>query len=139
MAKNHHTKDKGDLRFLKAIAEMCSQGYTILVPMTEHATYDCVIEKDGKFKRVQCKYRSLDKTGTINIQFKSSWADRNGTHVQKIDKKNVDIYAIYCPDVEKVFFIEPEMFDTSVTIRVKNPKNNQKANVRIADDYLLVP
>jgi hypothetical protein len=80
MGRHHHTKVKGDLGVLKAQADLCEQGFVILVPMTEHAPFDLVAYKDGVFKRVQVKCRTIDKTGAICVHFRSSWADRNGTH-----------------------------------------------------------
>ena len=65
--KKHHTKNKGDLGALKAQADVCSQGYTILIPLTEHAPFDFVAYKDNKFLRIQAKYRSVVK-GAITVQ-----------------------------------------------------------------------
>lgn len=65
----HHTKNIGDLGVLKAKVDLYEQGYMILNPETEHAPFDLVIYKDGVFKTVQVKYRSLRKNGTIEIVY----------------------------------------------------------------------
>jgi hypothetical protein len=36
------------------------QGYQILAPVTEHAPFDLVVYKNGKFKRVQVKFKFLN-------------------------------------------------------------------------------
>lgn len=138
MAKEHHTKSKGDLGVLKVQCDLAEKGYTILIPLTEHSTYDLVAEKDGIFKRVQVKYRAA-KDGKLSIHMKSSWSDKNGLHVKHLDKSLVDIFAIFCPDTNEVYYFDPSDFSKSVTLRVDTPKNNQVAGVKFANDYCHVP
>lgn len=66
--KKHHTKEKGDLGVLKAQLSLFEQGYLILQPVTEHAPFDLVAYKDNAFKRVQVKYKSLDKSVTLRAE-----------------------------------------------------------------------
>jgi hypothetical protein len=136
---HHHTKEKGDLGVLKAQVSLYEQGYLILQPVTEHAPFDLVAYKDGLFKRVQVKYKSLDKTGAITVHFRSCWADKNGTHMQAVDKDAIDLYCIYCPDSDECYYLDPKNYDKSVTLRVETPKNNQSQNIRLAADYRGVP
>ena len=75
----HHIKEKGDLGVLKAQVSLYEQGFSILLPVTEHAPFDLVAYKDGLFKRVQVKYKSVDKTGALTVHFRSCWADKHGT------------------------------------------------------------
>ncbi|MCG8378917.1 MAG: group I intron-associated PD-(D/E)XK endonuclease [Proteobacteria bacterium] len=135
----HHTKQKGDLGVLKAQLDLFEQGFIILSPMTEHATFDLVAYKDRKFLRIQVKYKSVDKTGSITVHFRSCWADKNGTHMQPVDKSEVDIYCVYCPDTDECYYFNPAEFNRSVTLRVKMPKNNQSKNVKLAADHKRVP
>ncbi len=135
----HHTKQKGDLGVLKAQLDLFEQGFVILNPMTEHAAFDLVAYKDRKFLRIQVKYKSVDKTGGITVHFRSCWADKNGTHMQPVDKGEIDIYCIYCPTTDKCYYFNPAEFNRSVTLRVKMPKNNQSKNVKLATDFRRVP
>ena len=135
----HHTKEKGDLGVLKAQVSLYEQGYLILQPVTEHAPFDLVAYKDGFFKRVQVKYKSTDKTGALTVHFRSSWADKHGTHMRAIDKDQIDLYCLYCPDTDECYYLDPKEFDKSATLRVKTPKNNQSKNIKLASDYRRVP
>jgi len=135
----HHTKVKGDLGVLKAQLSLYEQGYLILQPITEHAPFDLVAYKDNAFKRVQVKYKSLDKTGAMTLHFRSCWADKNGTHMQAVDKDQIDLYCIYCPDTDECYFLDPNAFDKSVTLRVEMPKNNQSKHIKFVADYRGVP
>ena len=135
----HHTKQKGDLGVLKAQLDLFEQGFVLLNPMTEHAPFDLAAYKDKKFLRIQVKYKSVDKTGSITVHFLSCWADKNGTHMQPVDKGEVDIYCIYCPDTDECYYFNPTEFNRSVTLRVKMPKNNQSKNINLAADFRRVP
>ncbi len=137
--KVHHTKSKGDLGVLKAQLDLYEQGYLLLNPVTEHAPFDLVAYKDEKFVRVQVKFKSLDKTGAITVHFRSCWADKHGTHMSDIDKGQVDLFCIYCPDTDDCYYLDPKDFNKSVTLRVRAPKNNQSKSVKLVSDYRRVP
>ena len=135
----HQTKDKGDLGVLKAQLDMYEQGFTLLNPVTEHAPFDLVAYKDKMFWRIQVKYKSVDKTGSITVHFRSCWANKKGTHMQPVDKGEIDLYCIYCPDTDECYYLNPLDYKRSVTLRVKAPRNNQLKNVRMAADFRWVP
>ena len=135
----HHTKEKGDLGVLKAQLDLFEQGFLILKPLTEHAPFDLVAYGDQRFLRIQVKYKSVDRTGGMTVHFRSVWADRNGTHTRPMDKDEVDLYCIYCPDTDECYYLDPKDYRGSVTLRVKAPKNNQARGVRLASDYRRVP
>ena len=136
---SHHTKDKGDLGVLKAQIDLFEQGFTIFVPLTEHSPFDLVAYKDGKFRRVQVKYRSVDRFGKVDVKFSTSWADRNGTHTSLIDKTEVDVYCVYCPDSDECYYLRPEEHGSNVSLRVRAPKNGQLKKVNFAADHRRVP
>jgi hypothetical protein len=135
----HHTKEKGDLGVLKAQLDLFEQGFVILNPVTEHAPFDLVAYRDKEFKRIQVKYKSVDKTGALTVHFRSCWTDKNGTHMQQVDKDEVDLYCVYCPETDECYYLDPKDYNRSVTLRVGRPKNNQSTNVRLASDYRGVP
>ncbi|RMG36276.1 MAG: hypothetical protein D6720_05430 [Gammaproteobacteria bacterium] len=135
----HHTKEKGDLGVLKAQLDLFEQGFMILNPVTEHAPFDLVAYRGGRFLRVQVKYKSLDGSGGITVHFRSSWADKDGTKMRQVDKDEIDLYCIYCPDTDACYYFDPKLFGRSVTLRVEAPKNNQSRHVKYADDFRRVP
>ena len=139
MAQFHHTKLKGDLGVLKAQLDLFEQGFTILVPQTEHSPFDLAVYKDGEFRRVQVKYRTVDKFGKIDAKFSTCWNDKHGTHIVPIDKSEVDLYCIYCPDTDECYYVDPSKFSSNVSLRVKAPKNSQSKRVNFAADYRRAP
>ena len=135
----HHTKKKGDLGVLKAQVDLHQQGFEILNPLTEHAPFDLVIYKNNTFRRVQVKYKSVDRAGTLAIRFSSFWADKNGTHQRHVDKNEIDLYCVYCPDTDECYYFDPKQFNRSINLRVKAPKNNQGKFVKRASDFRRIP
>lgn len=139
MPQLHHTKSKGDLGVLKAQVDLFEQGFAILIPQTEHAPFDLAAYRDGEFLRVQVKYRKVDRHGKIDVKFSTSWADRHGTHSVPIDKSEVDLYCIYCPDTDECYYLNPDVFGSNATLRVRAPKNGQSKGVKFAADFRRVP
>lgn len=135
----HHTKSKGDLGVLKAKLDLHQQGYLILNPETEHAPFDLVIYKDGVYKSVQVKFRSLSRNGTLQIPFRSCYSYSKGVVSKAIDKSAVDIFAVYCPETDSCYYFDPKQYGETVTLRVNASLNNQSLGVHLADDFRKVP
>ena len=135
----HHTKDKGDLGVAHAIADLAEQGFVVLTAFCEHAPFDLVGYRDGTFTRVQVKYRALSTSGTIDVQFRSTWSDSNGTYARPLDKQEVDVVCLYCPDTRACYYVDPKRFRRSVSLRVIPSRNRQERNVLVADDFRAMP
>jgi hypothetical protein len=136
--REHHTKNKGDLGVLKAQLNLYEKGYLILTPHTEHSPFDLVGYKDGKFLRIQVKYRAA-KNEKIEISFATSWADKNGTHTQDYDKNEIDLMCVYCPDTDKCYYVNPQKCNKTFNLRLSTPKNNQRTGIHLAEDYMDLP
>lgn len=134
----HHTKDKGDLGTAKAFADLVGRGFTVLSPATEHAPFDLVAYRTGAFHRVQVKFRSA-RAGTIFLQFRSMWADRNGTHIKRVDKSEIDVVCVYCPDTDECHYLRPADFRQSVTLRVRPAVSAQQRGIHLASDFRQFP
>ena len=134
----HHTKDKGDLGVAKAHVDLVAQGFVVLFPASAHTEFDLVAYRDGAFHRIQVKYRSAT-TGSIQVQFRSTWADRNGTHTSRLDKSAVDFICIYCPESDECYYVRPDDFRHSVTLRIRPAKNGQAAGVSMATEFRTIP
>ncbi len=136
--KIHHTKNKGDLGVAKAHCDLVEKGFVVLYPTTEHAPFDLVAYDGNRFLRLQVKYRKAVK-GSVQIRTETWWADRNGSHGQPIDKSQVDLFCVYCPDTDQCYYISPKEIGTYFTIRISASKNNQSKGINFADDFTRVP
>jgi hypothetical protein len=136
--KTHHTKNKGDLGVAKAHCDLVEKGYMVLFPTTEHAPFDLVAYNGIKFIRIQVKYRSA-VNGSVQIRLENWWADRNGSHGMPIDKSQVDVFCVYCPDTDKCYYFKPENIKTYFSLRIETPKNNQLKRINLAENFTRVP
>ena len=132
----HHTKVKADIGLAKVLADLTEKGYVPCIPLSEHQPYDLVVVlDDGSVIRVQVKYARLKNNGVVDVKFRTSWADKNGTHERKYQEDDFDYYAIYCPEKETILYI-PNTFDCPKTVRFESTANNQEKLVNWAQDYL---
>ncbi len=132
----HHTKYKGDVGLAKVIADLATKGYVSCIPLSEHQSYDIVvITETGKALKLQVKFASLKSNGTVEVRFRSSWADKRGTHIRHYSKEEFDYYAIYCPEKNVVLYV-PNSSDCPKVLRFNKTANNQSRYVKWADDYL---
>ena len=134
----HHTKDKGDLGTAKAHADLVAHGFVVLFPATEHAAFDLVAYRAGTFHRIQVKYRST-RAGAVTVRFRSTWADRRGTHTVPLDKGEVDVVCIYCPESDACYYLRPQDHGQSVTLRVVPSRNGQQHGVLFASAFRSFP
>ena len=74
-----------------------------------------------------------------DAKFSTCWADRSGTHTSPIDKDEVDLYCIYCPDTDECYYLRPRDFGSNVSLRVRAPKNGQAKRVNFAADFRRAP
>ena len=134
----HHTKVKADIGVAKVIVDLVDKGYVPCIPLSEHQPYDLVAVLDsGEVVKLQVKYATLQRNGTIEGKFKTSWADRHGTHMRRYNECEFDYYAIFCPEKGKIVYI-PNTKDCPKVIRFDKARNNQGLHVKWANDYLVI-
>ena len=132
----HHTKFKADIGVAKVIVDLVTKGYVPCIPLSEHQPYDLVVVSDnGTAIKLQIKYATLQNNGTIEVKFRTSWADKHGTHMRRYGEQEFDYYAIYCPAKEMVLYV-PNSMDCPKVIRFEKTGNNQSKYVKWANDYL---
>lgn len=103
----HHTKSKGDLGVLKAMADVHAQGYQILNPMSEHLPFDFVAYDGERFVRIQVKHRKL-VNGKIELLLKTGWNDKQGYHPKRYDMSSIDVFCLFCPENDQCYYISAE-------------------------------
>lgn len=60
-------KDKGRSGMSLAIAYFGANGYTVSIPLNDTQWYDLIVEKNGIFQTVQCKF-TASKDKAINLK-----------------------------------------------------------------------
>lgn len=126
---SHHTKDKGDLGLAMVIADLTKKKYSVCLPISEHQAFDLIaVNEVGKLSKVQVKYREL-KNGTVEVPFRSVYSNGQGARAVINDFTLFDAYAVYCPDVEKVYYYPVSLVGNKTSfalLRVHPPKVKSK-------------
>jgi PD-(D/E)XK endonuclease len=110
------------------------------VKVLEHpknVRYDLVIDDGRSLARIQCTTGRLQEGG-VRWKACSSYAHhRNPTIAERDYAREIDYFAVYCPETAGVYLIPIE--DASLrakgTLRVHPPRNNQRRFIRLASDY----
>lgn len=123
----HHTKTKGDEGLTFVIHHLVKNDYIVSLPIQEHAPFDLIASKGNKSWRIQVKYRTVTK-GTMQVHY---GAPQRSYIYQPT---NLDYFAV--TNGEVVAFVPVEEDKTSVAIRIEPPKNNQKTNIRLLENYM---
>jgi hypothetical protein len=96
---NRVTQKKGDLALAKAIVYFTELGYEILLPMTESAEYDLVVDTGEELKKIQVKYCS----GT-SVDLRKIHSNSQGYVVNRYTAKSFDWLYVYSPSRGEFLF-----------------------------------
>lgn len=119
-------KDKGRAGLSIAIAYFGSNGYTVSIPLNDTQKYDLVVEKNGIFESVQCKFGGA-KVDNNDDAYECSLRTigSKGTYHGTVKDSEVDL--LFCLRPDKIMYVIPvKDIDNSNTIRLttKNSKFN---------------
>lgn len=133
------TTTKGMIGVTAVLADLTAKGYLASLPVSEHSHFDLIITKGDKHKTVQVKYREI-KEDTLEIKLSSVWSNKRGAHTVPMNKDLIDILAIYCPETQKCYYVNPKDYKATVTLRIPTENNPIKSSYQNnANDFLNVP
>jgi hypothetical protein len=86
-----NTQHKGDTATAQCIATFTRKGYDVLIPLTESAAYDLVLDTGEKLVRVQVKFSSTKEVDLRNIH-----SNARGYVVKKTKSNSYDwLYVLH--------------------------------------------
>lgn len=120
----------------QALTRCLQLGIVVSVPFGNIARYDLLAEFElNVFSRLQVKTGRYDaELGIITTKLYST--DATSRIHFKYNKSEIDYFIVYCPELDKLYKLPVEEFSTNtLSLRVKETINNQKARVKWAKDY----
>lgn len=102
------TNDIGRISELLAFAKFIELGYVVSTPINKDGIYDCIIEKDNSFKRIQIKTARLLKNNHISVSMKSTSHNRIKNTLKYYTSKEVDYICGVFQKENKVYLIPVE-------------------------------
>ena len=132
-------KQKGDLAELKVACDLRGRGYALAIPYGEESDYDLVVDRGGKLERVQVKHATSD--GAVIAVPCCSHSLTNGRirQTKRYTAATIDWLAVYDRTTDRCYYVPAaELGDgrRELRLRLTPAKNNQRARVRLAADYL---
>ena len=113
-------------------------GWDVNAPLIESTEYDLHVRKGECHQYVQCKYRNVYR-GAVQIENRRRRYRQNRVEEYDIqdryNKKDIGIFSVYVPDIDKVLLIKSNEFDKTVSFRIKQNCRLTKA-IRPATDYI---
>ena len=126
-----NTSKLGEYAESEVMALFLKHGFEVLRPFGGSYRYDLCVGFDGVLLKVQVKVGKLHH-GFVRFRRVSGGGTKRDPY-KHYSKKQVDLFAIYCYELDKVYIVP---FGEKVSqIRINEPKNNQKLGVHLACDY----
>ena len=129
-----NSNDKGNLGLAMVIADVMKKGYFVFTPIADTTSVDIIIANpEMSLRRVQIKYRKKNDKGTLEVPTNTVV---NGKKVPVILSK-IDLWAIYCPDTDKVYYIPTKILEgkSYMFLRIDKPvKRDNK--IFFADEFI---
>jgi len=132
-------KAKGDLAEVMVAADVVRRGHKIAIPYGEDWDYDLIVCRSGVLERVQAKYTESDGD-VIEVKcFSASLTNGRVRTVKRYTASTVDWIAVYDVTSDRCYYVPSSEFSKGKTylhLRLTPPRNNQRAGVRFAEQYL---
>jgi hypothetical protein len=129
---------KGAIEEAEIAVAATRAGVVVLRPDTDGRRYDLVFDTGPDLLRVQCKY--ANRRGDVIVVYTGTCRlTPSGYKRTTYTPDEVDLIAVFCPDVEECFFIPIDEAEgkSVVHLRLAAARNNQRVGVTMADDYRL--
>lgn len=127
-----NTNKKGDIGLVKTMMDLTVNGYFLFSPISDTTCVDLIAANSNMdLKRLQVKYRQLFN-GALELVTSTVV---NGKKIP-VELNKIDIWAVYCPNNDKVYYIPTSQLigHKSITLRVEKNKNAGK-QIRMANVY----
>ena len=127
------TNQKGDIGEAYFMLRAIEKGYWV-GKMPQDCPYDFALDRGNGLERVQVKYRSSSKKGSIQLNTSNSSLSSNRSY-----KDYVDQFAVYNPETKEVYLVPAAKVNenpTACVLRVEPSKNNQNKGVTFLTEFI---
>lgn len=134
------TKQKGIVTQLQCLTEFNELGLNTSIPYGENSRYDFIVDINGHLLRVQAKtssgvMNSDNELAGIKFACRSSRSNAQGASQRKYTKDEIDYFCTFWDGICYVVPVEETSMEK--ILRFFYPKNGQKNNISLAEDYTI--
>jgi hypothetical protein len=121
----------GSVTEAMVLAALIRQGKQVYIPFSGDSRSDLIVDGESGLIRIQCKTGRL-RNGCVEFRNYS----QTSAGLRPYQKKDVDVFGVYCPANGKVYVVPIEECGGQLTLlRIEPTKNNYKKGVRFAVKY----
>lgn len=117
------TQHKGEMTEAVVLAELKRRNISVSIPFGDNERYDLVADADSEFVRLQVKTGRL-ADGCVHFHGKSSHTNATGNVYETYDG-DTDYFAVYCHELEQLYLIGEQEFNTDMRLRIAEPEVEQ--------------
>ncbi len=133
-----NSKFKGNIGETKVLADLTKRGFGVALPHGDNLPFDLIaVDENLNLLKVQVKY-SAKRNGKIILRKQRVTGYVGKIHTTTYGPNDVDLYAIYCPDNDVVYYVSAvEINDrvNSFELRIDESRAKSK-NINWANNYL---
>ncbi len=119
MEKQQTSNDYGISQELLVMSELVNYG-VVSIPYGNSARYDCILDIDGKYFRIQIKSLNMIDENIIVIPMSNSrLAGGSGSVLKEYTSDEVEFIAIWFNN--KIYLFNPDLARKTFTVRIKKP------------------
>ncbi len=131
--RRSQTSDKGNVSEAKVLAAYTQAGFDVYLPFGSGASCDLIVDTGVRLLKVQVKTGRL-RDGCVLFAAQRI-NGHHGTKRYKYEADELDYFAVYCPDNDRVYVVPLLGELTEVRLRIAATKNQQQQHIRWAETY----
>jgi prevent-host-death family protein len=133
------SNDKGNIAEVAITLEAMKLGIDVLKPVAEHVRYDLAFDLGNRILRVQCKWATLKGSDVVYVNSTRCRTKKRGYVRGTYLAHEIDALAAYCADLDQCYLLPVELVagTHALHLRLSAPRNNQRAAINWAENYLL--
>ena len=130
------TDQKGAVAETAIIHAAVKLGIRVFKPVNDGERCDLIFDLGPRLLRVQCKW-ARRQGDVVVLRCYSSRRSRDGFVTRVYTAEEVDVFAAYCPDVERCYLVPIDVISGQryIWLRLTETRNNQAVGVRWARDF----
>ena len=133
------SNDKGNIAEAAIALEAIKLGIDVLKPVAEHGRYDLAFDLGHRILRVQCKWATLKGSDVVYVNSTRCRTRKRGYVRGTYRAHEIDALAAYCSELNQCYLLPVELVagTHALHLRLTMPRNNQRAAINWAEQYLL--
>ena len=122
----------GTITELECASYLMKIGYAVSAPLGDTCPYDLIVDVNHQLYKIQCKTATIEESKIV-IECTTNINTRTRLETHKYSAEDVDFFATYHEG--RCYLIPFNEAQSTFSLRINFPKNNQTASIHWLEDY----